>query len=198
MGTPLATAHRNLTVLRTLSVTRQFMSVTPLAMLPPKQANTLSPASSTTPVNSTWESDRRTVLFRSLKLRSKATRSLLNRFLVICHPMEVQNVGNWGIETNLIHSCILTNMTTCLQRHIKPYRPCWQLVIGHWLPGKQRRSEGSLPQARSPQEPVASGIHCWLESGAGREKGEGRMRNEERRTKTEQDKAKGEWWGEKE
>ncbi len=43
-----------------------------------------------------------------------------------------------------------------------------------------------MPQARSPEEPAASGIHCWLESGAVKWERKGEMRNEERRTKTEQ------------
>lgn len=53
MGTPLATAHMNLTVRRTASVTRCVISLTPLAMLPPSRATTASPDSSDTPVKST-------------------------------------------------------------------------------------------------------------------------------------------------
>lgn len=63
IGVPLATAHRNLRVRRTLSVTRQFMSDTPLAMLPPKRARTFSPASSTTPVNSTCGRKKHTLIY---------------------------------------------------------------------------------------------------------------------------------------
>jgi len=73
----------------------------------------------------------------------------------------------------------------------KPCRPVWQLVIGRRLPGKQRRSGRSWPQVRRPQEPVASGMPCWSESGAvwwKREMGEGR------RGQTQAWKIKGEWW----
>lgn len=43
-----------------------------------------------------------------------------------------------------------------------------------------------MPQAKTPQGPVASGTHCWLESGAVKweREQEGRMGNEERRTKS--------------
>lgn len=43
-----------------------------------------------------------------------------------------------------------------------------------------------MPQAKTPQGPVASGTHCWLESGAVKweREQEGRMGNEERRQQT--------------
>lgn len=44
--------------------------------------------------------------------------------------------------------------------------PGLQFVVDHLLLGMQRRSEDSLPQERNLQELAASGMRCWLESGA--------------------------------
>lgn len=55
MAMPRATAHRNLMVRRTRSVTRWVQSKTEAAMDPPSAPRAASmPGEATTPVNSTW------------------------------------------------------------------------------------------------------------------------------------------------